>query len=134
VRGAFRYPAPEIDAETEPTSRALRVASAFQQAKSQPRNGPGEIFASTVAGIPRRFVSTENRIVQGAKKTPANRDKTKPLKVSITMLYQVLSRWLGRQDSNLGMAESKSNKFPNPINVGSGKSGKSASLQISRLV
>src|SRR5215471_9546197 len=38
--------------------------------------------------------------------------------------YQLLKPWLGREDSNLRMAESKSSWFPLSVNARSEKSGK----------
>jgi hypothetical protein len=42
-------------------------------------------------------------------------------------------QWLGRQDSNLGMAESKSGYFPFEINAHSEKIAKFDPLSINRL-
>ena len=50
------------------------------------------------------------------------RQKTAPPAQIKLLYYQALKHWLGRQDSNLGMAESKSNDFRLLINGHSEKS------------
>jgi len=73
---------------------------ARQQEKSQPRNAAGEIFVVARAKRTRTFVSA----ACGTQEMPANwRQKAQRQK----LLWNQYVNWLGRQDSNLGMAESK---------------------------
>jgi hypothetical protein len=84
----------------------------FNAQKSQPRNRGGEIFAHAVGEIARDSVSGLNWTVRDARKTAQNRAKSDFMKGLKVVQYQLLRRWLGRQDSNLGMAESKSAALP----------------------
>jgi hypothetical protein len=52
---------------------------------------------------------------------------------AVSVRKSVSYGWLGRQDSNLGMAESKSTNFPFAIKAHSEKSAKFASFQINSL-
>jgi hypothetical protein len=90
--------------------RVLRQLRSEQ--KSKPRNAAREIFAPAVAKITRETVSVVNWIVRDAKRTPPTRDKIDSLERLKLLLYQVLNWWLGREDSNLRMAESKSAALP----------------------
>jgi hypothetical protein len=95
---------------------ALFAASwrARQQQKSQPRNAAGEIFVVARAKRTRTFVSA----ACGTQEMPANwRQKAQRQK----LLWNQYVNWLGRQDSNLGMAESKSDRFAFPIKARSEK-------------
>jgi hypothetical protein len=84
------------------------VLSSCNAQKSQPRNSRREIFASVAAQIRRKIVSAVKWIVRDAKKPRPKRTKIDPSQRKITLQYQLLNRWLGREDSNLRMAESKS--------------------------
>jgi len=87
---------------------------ARQQEKSQPRNAAGEIFVVARAKRTPTFVSA----ACGTQEMPANwRQKAQRQK----LLWNQYVNWLGRQDSNLGMAESKSDRFAFPIKARSEK-------------
>jgi hypothetical protein len=53
----------------------------------------------------RESVSAAKKIGRGAEKVPDIRAKSDGIKRRFLLQYQRLSRWLGRQDSNLGMAK-----------------------------
>jgi hypothetical protein len=68
-----------------------------------------------------------------AQESAVKRRKIRPAKTVFIIQYQLLSRWLGREDSNLRMAESKSDQFANDINVHSEKLSKFDPLSANRL-
>jgi hypothetical protein len=80
--------------------------------KRQPQNGRREIFARADRETTSASVSRKNSIECNAVKAAINRAKFSPLKTAIINLYQTLGGWLGRLDSNQGMAESKSAALP----------------------
>jgi len=64
------------------------AASPIQRAKSQPRNGRGEIFARTLGETARELVSSLNCTVRNANKTAQNRAKFNLMKIRILVQYQ----------------------------------------------
>jgi hypothetical protein len=112
-----------VSAKTQPVSAGappgFRIFK-IHRAETYPRKS-----WPSVLGV--RYLSTETGLLD------ANLPKCRHFAERGKSLRRDRCGWLGRQDSNLGMAESKSDKFPNPTNVGSDKSGEFASLSISRL-
>jgi hypothetical protein len=96
-----------------PLERFLRIASA----ENVPHN-----------------VSVTNSIRFGSGKAASTRDKIESRKLTSLLPYQRLRSWLGREDSNLRMAESKSEWFAFEIKAHSEKSPKFESISINKLV
>jgi hypothetical protein len=73
--------------------------------KSQPLNPGREIFRHRVEETAGKNVSAAKKIARDAEKVPEIRAKSNSGKRLFLLQYQSLSRWLGCQDSNLGMAK-----------------------------
>jgi hypothetical protein len=80
--------------------------------KSKPRNGAGEIFMTAPAEIARETVSGANRLAKHYPYPPQIREKIGFLEKQEDLQFQLANNWLGREDSNLRMAESKSAALP----------------------
>ena len=76
--------------------------------ESQPRNPGREIFTHLVEETTGKNVSAAKKIARDAQKVPEIRANSDGAQRQFSLYFQLLRRWLGRQDSNLGMAESKS--------------------------
>jgi hypothetical protein len=114
-------------------SIAVDSPTNFQPQKSKPRNGAGEILVTAVAEIRRETVSAANSLTRPPRRTPPIRDKIDSSRRIKRMQYQLLRPWLGRQDSNLGMAESKFTCSAFPFNGHFEKTEKFAPFPINRL-
>jgi hypothetical protein len=71
--------------------------------KSQPPNPGREIFRHRVEETTGKNVSAAKKIARDAKKVPEIRAKPDNVRRHFYMLSQLLSCWLGHQDSNLGL-------------------------------
>ena len=95
---------------THPHSHASLLTR--PQQKSKPRNGAVEILVSAVAEIT-RAIRLWRKLDSRARKKPApNGDEIDSPREQKQLRYQLVIRWLGREDSNLRMAESKSAALP----------------------
>ncbi len=76
--------------------------------KSKPRNGAREIFATAAAERTRVYVSAANFVAYGGRKATQSRDEIDLQTCINTTAISDTYCWLGREESNLRMAESKS--------------------------
>jgi hypothetical protein len=83
---------PGIAALTLPFRRRIAKNTA---PKSQPPNPGREIFRHRAEETTGENVSAAKKIARDAKKVPAIRAKFDNAKIQLSLIYQLLSRWLG---------------------------------------
>jgi hypothetical protein len=88
-----------------PSFKILTAASPKHRAKESTTNPRREIFRPRGEEKTGKNVSAAKKIARNAKKLPEIQAKSGSSKRYFSLQYQLVSRWLGSQDSNLRMPE-----------------------------